>query len=105
MVHIGHAYGDSRFADNFIAFLYNKYWRSIWKTTGHFIAFRRDIREDVVNFNPNLKIHEDFDFGRKVYETFGAKTIYCDYKKVVFVSARRMSISGRVRYFLGYRIR
>jgi len=36
IVHLGHIYVDS-FIDNFVAFLYDKYWRNIWKTTGHFI--------------------------------------------------------------------
>ncbi|MEM3551212.1 MAG: glycosyltransferase [Candidatus Bathyarchaeia archaeon] len=104
LVHLGHIYFDSGFVDNLMAFLYDKYWRKIWKTTGHFIAFRKEVR-DTVNFNPNLKIHEDFDFGQKIYETFGAKAIHYSYRIAVFVSARRIKISGKVRYFLGYRVR
>ncbi|MEM1522885.1 MAG: glycosyltransferase [Thermofilaceae archaeon] len=101
LLHLGHIYVDSGFIDNLIAFLYDKYWRELWKTTGHFIAFRRELR-DIVNFNPNLKYNEDFDFGKRVYEKFGAKAIYYDYRTAVFVSARRIKISGRTRYFLGY---
>jgi len=101
IVHLGHVYIDSGFIDNFVAFLYDKYWRDIWKTTGHFIAFKKDIR-DVVNFNPNLKIHEDFDFGWRAYKTFGAKAFHYNYRTAIPVSARRIKISGRIRYFLGY---
>jgi len=61
IVHLGHVYIDSGFIDNLVAFLYDKYWRDAWKITGHFIAFRKDSR-DVANFNPNLRVQEDFDF-------------------------------------------
>ena len=101
IVHLGHVYMDSGFIDNFVAFLYDKYWRDIWKTTGHFIAFKKDVR-DVVNFNPNLRIHEDFDFGWRAYKAFGAKAFHYNYRLAVPVSARRIKISGRTRYLLGY---
>jgi glycosyltransferase involved in cell wall biosynthesis len=104
IVHLGHVYIDSGFVDNFVAFLYDKYWRDIWKTTGHFIAFRRDVK-DVVNFNPNLRIHEDFDFGWRAYKAFGAKAFHYNYRIAVPVSARRIRISGRARYLLGRVIR
>jgi glycosyltransferase involved in cell wall biosynthesis len=104
IVHFGHVYMDSGFVDNFVAFLYDKYWRDIWKTTGHFIAFRRDVR-DAVNFNPNLRIHEDFDFGWRAYKAFGAKAFHYNYRIAVPVSARRIKISGRTRYLLGHVIR
>jgi glycosyltransferase involved in cell wall biosynthesis len=97
IVHLGHVYVDSGFVDNFVAFLYDKYWRDVWKTTGHFIAFRRDVK-DVVNFNPNLRIHEDFDFGWRAYKAFGAKAFHYNYRIAVPVTARRMRISGRTRY-------
>jgi len=104
IVHLGHIYYTGSFIDNFMAFLYDKYWRNIWKTTGHFIAFRKNVR-DVVNFNPNLRINEDFDFGQRAYKTFGAKAFHYNYRVAVLVSARRIKISGRTRYFLGYAIR
>jgi len=105
IVHLGHVYMDSGFIDNFAAFLYDKYWRDTWKTTGYFIAFKREVK-DVVNFNPSLLIHEDFDFGRRAYETFGAKAFHYNYRVAVPVSARRIKISGRIRYyFLGCAIR
>jgi glycosyltransferase involved in cell wall biosynthesis len=104
VVHLGHIYIDSGFVDNLVAFLYDKYWRDIWKTTGHFIAFRADVR-NVVNFNPNLRIHEDFDFGWRVYKTFGVKAFHYNYRIAVPVSARRIKISGRTRYLLGRVIR
>jgi len=92
---------DSGFIDNFVAFFNDKYWRDIWKTTGHFIAFKEDIR-DVVNFNPKLRIGEDFDFGWRAYKTFGAKAFHYNYRIAIPVSARRIKISGRTRYLLGY---
>lgn len=104
LLHLGHIYVDSGFIDNLVAFLYDKYWRELWKTTGHFIAFRREMR-DIVNFNPNLKFGEDFDFGRRVYERFGPQSIYYNYKIAIPVSARRIKISGRTRYILGRVIR
>jgi len=104
LLHLGHIYIDSGFVDNLLAFLYDKYWRELWKTTGHFIAFRKEVR-DVVNFNPNLRIGEDFDFGRRVYENFGSRSILYNYKVAVPVSARRIKISRRTRYLLGRAIR
>lgn len=104
LLHLGHIYIDSGFIDNLIAFLYDKYWREIWKTTGHFIAFRRDLR-DTVNFNPNLKFGEDFDFGKRVYEKFGAQAIHYNYRTAILISARRIRFSGRMRYLLGYVMR
>uniref|UniRef100_A0A7J3SLF0 Glycosyltransferase n=1 Tax=Fervidicoccus fontis TaxID=683846 RepID=A0A7J3SLF0_9CREN len=104
IVHLGHIYVDSGFIDNFVAFLYDKYWRDIWKTTGHFVAFRKDVR-DVVNFNPNLRIGEDFDFGWRVYKAFGSKAFHYSYRVAVPVSARRIKISGRTGYLLGRVIR
>lgn len=104
MVHLGHIYYDSGFIDNITAFLYDKYWRDVWKTTGHFIAFRRDII-DFMNFNPNLKINKDFNFGWRARKAFGSRAFHYNYKIAVPVSARRMRISGGTRYFLGYAIR
>jgi len=104
IMHLGHIYIDSGFMDNFAAFLYDKYWRDVWKTTGYFIAFRKNVR-DIVNFNPNLRIHEDFDFGWRAYKAFGAKAFYYNYKVAVPVSARRIKITGKTRYILGHRIR
>ncbi|MEM3680058.1 MAG: glycosyltransferase [Metallosphaera sp.] len=104
LLHLGHIYVDSGFIDNLLAFLYDKYWRELWKTTGHFIAFRREVR-DFINFNPNLKFGEDFDFGRRVYEKFGSQSIYYNYRIAIPVSARRIKISGRTRYLLGRIVR
>lgn len=100
LFHLGHIYIDSGFIDNFLAFLYDKYWREIWKTTGHFLAFRKELR-NVVNFNPNLRFGEDFDFGKRVYEKLGSKSIYYNYKVAIPVSARRIKISGRIKYLSG----
>ncbi|MEM1570218.1 MAG: glycosyltransferase [Thermoproteota archaeon] len=42
LLHLGHIYVGSGFIDNLVAFLYDKYWRELWKTAGHFMAFRRE---------------------------------------------------------------
>ena len=31
LLHLGHIYADSGFIDNLVAFLYDKYWRELWK--------------------------------------------------------------------------
>lgn len=105
VVNIGHIYYDGGFIENLMAFLYDKYWRKPWNTTGHFIAFSRRLLDYGLNFNPALKYDEDYDFGRRVYEKMGANAFLYDYTKVVLTSARRIKNTGLIRYTLGYRKR
>jgi glycosyltransferase involved in cell wall biosynthesis len=100
--HIGHYYYDGGFMANFFSHLYDKYWRDIWKTTGYFIAFRRDIYEGVGGFDPLKKVGEDFDFGKKV---FNMHPIGYDPKELIFISSRRIQATGFLKYLFGLRER
>ena len=100
--HIGHLYWDSNILVNLIGQLYDKYWRSLWKVTGHFMAFRREIYEIVGGFDPNKKVGEDFDFGSRVFKKF---RITYSPDMVVLVSSRRIKASGFMNYILGQRRR
>jgi len=105
VAHIGHVYYDGGLIENFMAFIYDKYLREVWQTTGHFIAFKRGLVEKGLNFNPKLKYDEDYDFGGRVYHRFGARVFAYDYHPSVLVSARRIHKTGLTRYLLGARIR
>ncbi|MEM3390427.1 MAG: glycosyltransferase, partial [Thermoproteota archaeon] len=104
IVNVGHIYLDSGIIDNLMAYLYDKYWRKPWNTTGHFIAFRRHVK-DIVNFDPRLRYDEDWDFGQRAYERLGRKVFHYNHMMTVFVSARRIKTTGRMSYVLGRRVR
>ena len=98
--HVGHFYHDGDFIDNLLAFLYDKYWRKPWNTTGHFIAFRREVMKRV-NFDPNLRYHEDYNFGERVKDVYGSQAFLFNRYDAVFISSRRIRKVGKVRYILG----
>lgn len=102
--HVGHFYYDGDVIDNLMAFLYDKYWRKPWNTTGHFIAFRREIIKKV-NFNPYLKYDDDWDFGKRVKESYGDQVFLFNRYDTVLTSSRRVRKTGRLKYVLGIRIR
>lgn len=104
VAHVGHVYYDSTLLDNIMAFFYDKYWRDVFNTTGHFIAFRKDVTERV-NFDPNVIYGDDFDFGARAYKEFGRGAFHYNYRVCVLTSARRIRASGRVSYILGARKR
>jgi len=105
VAHVGHVYYDGGLIENFMAFIYDKYLREVWHTTGHFIAFKRGLVEKSLNFNPKLRYDEDYDFGGRIYHRFGARVFAYDYRPSILVPARRIHITGRTRYILGYRKR
>jgi len=105
VAHVGHVYYDAGLTENFMAFVYDKYLREVWQTTGHFIAFKRELVEKGVNFNPKLKYDDDWDFGRQVYLRFGARVFTYDYHPSILVSARRIHRTGLLKYSLGFRER
>jgi len=105
VAHVGHVYYDGGLVENFMALIYDKYLREVWQTTGHFIAFKRNLVEKDVNFNPKLKYDDDWDFGRRVYLRFGARVFAYDYRPSILVSTRRIYKTGLTKYILGARIR
>lgn len=102
--HVGHFYYDGDIFDNLMAFLYDKYWRKPWNTTGHFIAFRKEIIKKV-NFNPYLKYDDDWDFGKRMKEAYGDQVFLFKRYDTVFTSSRRIRKTSRLKYIFGIRIR
>jgi glycosyltransferase involved in cell wall biosynthesis len=98
---VGHIYLPLEFKTNFIAYLYDYYMRKPYYTTGYFIAFRKDVT-DKINFNPNLRYDEDFDFGRQSYEILGIHSLYYNPQPAVLVSSRLIKKKGVLKYFLEY---
>jgi len=94
--HIGHLYYDGNILLNLLAHLYDKYWRRIWATSGHFIAVRKTAYEKL-QFKP-LARGEDFDFGKRAYEIFGQKAFVYDPDTVILISSRAISKHGLLRY-------
>jgi len=96
---VGHIYYPLDLATNLLAYLYDYYVRTPCNTTGYFIAFRRSILGKV-NFNINLKVHEDYDFGERACRTFGLRSMYLNPFVAVLVSSRLIKKKGVDRYVL-----
>ena len=100
LYHVSHIYYDGGFLENLLAYLYDKQWRKIYNTSGHFIAFRKGIYGRVI-FNPKAKVGEDdYSFGYDVYQKFGKRLMKFDLNIYVLVSARRIQRIGLLRYLL-----
>jgi glycosyltransferase involved in cell wall biosynthesis len=98
---VGHVYYPLDLTTNLMAYLYDRYLRGPYKTTGYFIAFKKSVIERV-NFNPKLRVHKDYDFGRRAYEIFGLRSMYYNPFVAVFVSARMIKKKGLGRYLLDW---
>lgn len=96
--HVGHLYYDGNIILNLLAHLYDKHWRRIWGTTGHFIAVRKSAYEKAP-FKPLAK-GQDFDFGKRAYELFGRKALVYDPSAAVLISSRAVRKQGLIRYIL-----
>ena len=96
--HVGHLYYDGDILLNLLAHLYDKYWRKVWGTTGHFIAVRKSMYGKVA-FRP-LARGQDFDFGKRAYEVFGSEAFACDPNTAVLISARAVRKQGLLKYML-----
>jgi len=96
---VGHIYYPLDLKTNLMAYLYDRYLRRPYKTTGFFIAFKKSVMERV-NFNPKWRVHEDYDFGRRAYEILGLRSMYFNPFVAVFVSARLIKKEGLGKYLL-----
>jgi len=96
---VGHIYYPLDLTTNLMAYLYDCYIRRPYNTTGYFIAFKKSVVERV-NFNPKLRVHEDYDFGRRAYEIFRLRSMYYNSFVAVFVSARIIKKKGLGGYLL-----
>jgi GT2 family glycosyltransferase len=99
--HVSHLYYDGSFFMNLMAYLYDKYWRKPWETTGHFIAVRKEFYRKV-QFNPEIILDDDWEFGWRAKNS-DAKILRLE--NSVLVSARRIKKTGLFRYIMGFRKR
>jgi len=97
---VGHIYYPIDLTTNLFAYLYDKYVRRPYNTTGYFIAFKRSLAEEV-NFDPNLKANDDWDFGSRAYKTLGMGKLYYHYYPAVLVSSRLLR--GKNTWIVGVR--
>ena len=101
VLHCGHWYYDGVFLDNFLAFLYDKYWRQLHKTSGTMTAIRREAYLDLGGYDRGMKQGEDFDLGSRVLAKYGPEGIIYDYKSLVTpISARAIRKYGRFQYLI-----
>lgn len=96
--HVGHMYYDGSILLNLLAHLYDKYWRKAWATTGHFIAVRKNAYNKIT-FKP-LPKGQDYDFGKRAYQTLGKQTFAYDPNTTVFISARTIKKHKLLRYII-----
>jgi glycosyltransferase involved in cell wall biosynthesis len=75
------------------AHYYDKYFRKPYRTTGHFIAYTRDLY-DCVQFDPNVSWGEDYDFGEWAFKKFGNSIFKFDRETIVLVSSRMYKRRG-----------
>jgi len=94
---VGHIYYPPELSTNMLAYLYDRYLRKPYHTTGYFIAFRREVTEKL-NFNPRLKANDDWDFGRRAYKLFGLDRLHYNWWPAVLNSSRLIKKKGFVRY-------
>jgi glycosyltransferase involved in cell wall biosynthesis len=85
--HTAHYYYDGDALLNLAAHYYDKYFRKPYRTTGHFIAYTRDLY-DCVQFDPNVSWGEDYDFGERAFKKFGNSIFKFDRETIVLVSSR-----------------
>ena len=96
----GHLYYDAGLLTNLIAHYYDKYWRKPWKTSGHFIAFRKSALQ-LIHFREEMDGYEDFKFGDDAYQTFGSEGILYDPNIFVLISSRGIKKYGLIKHILG----
>jgi len=96
---VGHIYYPLELTTNLIAYLYDRYIRRPYNTTGYFIAFKKEITTRL-NFNPRLKANDDWDFGFRALKILGPNRLYHDYHVAVFVSSRLVKKKSYSKYLL-----
>lgn len=103
--HVSRYYYDGSTFLNFFGYLYDKHWRKVWNTSGHFIAFRKNTYERIGGFDASLFGNEDFDFGQRAYDRFDKIGVIFDHNPCILVSSRRIKLTGLLRYIMGKRNR
>jgi cellulose synthase/poly-beta-1,6-N-acetylglucosamine synthase-like glycosyltransferase len=100
--HVSHYYYDANVLYNLAAHYYDKYFRKPYKTTGHFIAYTKELYK-YVQFDINARVGEDYKFGEEIYRKFGLRIFKFDRDEIVLVSARnykRKGLLGEFEYLL-----
>ncbi len=97
--HVSHYYYDANVLYNLAAHYYDKYFRKPYRTTGHFIAYTKELY-NYVQFDTNARVGEDdFKFGEDIYKKFGLGIFRFDRDRIVLVSARNYKRRGLLREF------
>jgi glycosyltransferase involved in cell wall biosynthesis len=96
---VGHIYYPFDLTTNLMAYLYDRYVRKPYNTTGYFIAFKKEITEKL-NFNPHLKANDDWDFGFRALKLLGLNRLHYNYHVAVLVSSRLIKKKNYSRYLL-----
>jgi len=99
IVTVGHIYYPLELFTNIMAYLYDRYLRKPYNTTGYFIAFKREIVEKL-NFNPRLRANDDWDFGARASRLLGLNSLHYNWWIAVLVSPRLLKKKGYVRYIM-----
>jgi glycosyltransferase involved in cell wall biosynthesis len=99
VVTVGHIYYPFELTTNLIAYLYDRYLRKPYNTTGYFIAFKKEITTKL-NFNPHLKANDDWDFGFQALKLLGLNRLYYNYHVAVLVSSRLVKKKNYSKYLL-----
>ena len=99
VVTVGHIYYPFELTTNLIAYLYDRYVRKPYNTTGYFIAFKKEITTKL-NFNPHLKANDDWDFGFQALKLLGLNRLYYNYHVAVLVSSRLVKKKNYSKYLL-----
>jgi len=100
VVTVGHIYYPFELTTNLIAYLYDRYVRKPYNTTGYFIAFKKEITTKL-NFDPHLKANDDWDFGFRALKLLGLNRLHYDYHVAVLVSSRLVKKKSYSKYLLG----
>jgi hypothetical protein len=96
---VGHIYYPFELTTNLIAYLYDRYVRKPYNTTGYFIAFKKEITTKLI-FNPHLKANDDWDFGFRALKLLGLNRLHYDYHVAVLVSSRLVKKKSYSKYLL-----
>jgi glycosyltransferase involved in cell wall biosynthesis len=96
---VGHIYYPLDLATNLIAYLYDRYIRKSYNTTGYFIAFKKEVTSKL-NFDPRLKANDDWDFSFRALKILGSSKLYYNYYVAVLVSSRLIKKKGYLKYLL-----
>lgn len=89
MVMGGHYYYDGSPLINFIAYIFDKYWRPPFGVSGWMLSIRRTAYTAVGGFDRKMDIGEDYHLARRVYIKYGKGSIFFDRTDLVTLISSR----------------